>query len=245
MENYLDVRKFGHDFNCQRLSEAVERFIRKNFSEYSRTEAFLALDLSETKALLMRNDIEAGSEEEVLVAALKWCQHNDKVDCFITELSECVRFRLLSVKYLAYVLKDHDVVMSNKAISNYVLDQIQSMEQCLTSSQPRHAPEFCVAMPFRSKSFFHLSFPGEGANIVSKSFPDMICNHIKTMRHYAICKIGDSRLYLAGGIGKRQDHYENNDSIKGFMYDLHLDTWTESENLYRPTGDFSNAGVLR
>ena len=56
-QTYLDIRQVGTVFNCPRLLEAVDRFIRKNFTEFIRTQAFYELSENELVHYLDHNHL--------------------------------------------------------------------------------------------------------------------------------------------------------------------------------------------
>ena len=57
LQTYLDIRQVGTVFNCPRLLEAVDRFIRKNFTEFIRTPAFFELSENELVHYLDHNHL--------------------------------------------------------------------------------------------------------------------------------------------------------------------------------------------
>ena len=57
LQTYLDIRQVGTVFNCPRLLEAVDRFIRKNFTEFIRTQAFYELSENELVHYLDHNHL--------------------------------------------------------------------------------------------------------------------------------------------------------------------------------------------
>ena len=57
LQTYLDIRQVGTVFNCPRLLEAVDRFIRKNFTEFIGTQAFYELSEDELVQYLDHNHL--------------------------------------------------------------------------------------------------------------------------------------------------------------------------------------------
>jgi hypothetical protein len=57
-KTYLDIRDVASVFNSRRLLDQVDRFIRKNFSQFVHTQAFLDLDESNLLKYLKHNRLQ-------------------------------------------------------------------------------------------------------------------------------------------------------------------------------------------
>ncbi len=199
------------------------------------------MDLSEEelKVFLEHDQLRTPSEETVLHATLEWCKHNDKLNIFSKTLAPLVRFELVAVKSVLRYVREDERIRAEPTVADCLLDRVQSLSRLPVLSRPRFSTQMLVAMPYRSKNFYLITFFGDHIEFVSKQFPEMIHEHIDALINYSVCKVGDGRLYMAGGTG----YNENNEpfhSNRGFVYDLVEDEWMASADLL---GDSSNFGM--
>ncbi len=181
-------------------------------------------------AFLQHSHLRTPSEEVVLSSVLEWCRRRRRLDLF-PSLSEHVRFELISVKYVLRFVREDADVRGNPDVTNCLLDKVQQLPVPLPAlSRPRFSTQVLVAMPYRSKSFFLITFFGDHIEFVVKQFPEMIHEHIDALINYSVCKVGDNLLYMAGGTGYNVNN-EPFHSNKGFVYDLVEDRWTPSNDL--------------
>ena len=193
-------------------------------------------------AFLQHNHLRTPSEEVVLSAVLEWCRKRERLDKF-PELSAHIRFELISVKFVLRFVRDDAGVRANAAVTNSLLDKIQALPVPLPAlSRPRFSTQVLVAMPYRSKTFYLITFFGDHIEFVVKQFPEMIHEHIDALINYSVCKVGENLLYMAGGTGYNVNN-EPFHSDKGFVYDLVEDAWTPSANLQGDSSSFGMAAV--
>lgn len=240
-DTYLDIRDVGNVFNCPRLLEAVDKFIRRNFSEFTRSQAFLELKEDELMTYLKHNHLRTDTEETVFKAALEWCRSNDKIASF-PRLADHIRFDLVSIKSVCQTLKEDTKVRENTEVSNLLLDKMQSLSIPHTVSRPRFSTQVLVAMPYRSKSFYLVTFYG-GSHIEFsvREFPDMINEHINALINYSVCRVGH-HLYMAGGCGYTGEN-EQFHSDRGFLYDVVEDKWSLAPSLPSNNDNFGMAAI--
>jgi len=61
-QTYLDIREVASVFNSRRLLDQVDRFIRKNFSQFVHTQAFLDLDENHLVKYMKHNRLQVSLE---------------------------------------------------------------------------------------------------------------------------------------------------------------------------------------
>lgn len=179
---------------------------------------------------LQHDHLRTPSEEVVLASVVEWCRRRRRLDRFLC-LAGHVRFELISVKYVLRFIREDGDVRADAAVTDCLLDKVRSLPVPLPAlSRPRFSTQVLVAMPYRSKSFFLITFFGDHIEFVVKQFPEMIHEHIDALINYSVCKVGDNLLYMAGGTGYNINN-EPFHSNKGFVYDLVEDQWTPSSDL--------------
>ncbi len=223
-ETYLDIGEVGNVFNRQKLVMAVNRFIRQSFDDFTETSAFLDLAFPDLMNYLSHKSLNTSSEYVILKAAIRWCRHNDKFDLF-PKLADCINFELVSVHDLCETLKDKADQITDPAVKSLILDRMQNISQPLTTSRPRFPSHTLIAMPYRSKTFFAITFHGGLGSIEfeAREFPDMVNDHINSLTNYNVCSF-DNLVYLAGGtnyINESESQY----SSHGFIYNILDNSW--------------------
>jgi hypothetical protein len=210
-------------FCRSKLLLAVDRFIRRNFDEFIGSPAFLELPIADLCCYFKHKNLKTKSEETLFYAALKWCKHNKKLDQFPT-ISEHIQFNLISIKVLCSALKDDPGIRSSEVVQSHILDQMQNLSNPITISRPRFSAHSLIAMPYRSKSFYAITFHGLGSiefNI--RDFPEIVNDHINALTNYSVCSF-DNYLYLAGGTSYSSDNAAYNSDM-GFLYNILNNTW--------------------
>ena len=219
----MDIYEVGTVFSRPKLIQAVDRFIRSNFDEFVRTPAFLDLSLEELCAYLKHKNLRMKDEETVLKSVLKWCKHNQKIEDFC-QLSNHVQFDLISVRTLCAILKDDEIFKSSRSATNLILEKMQKIANPLVISRPRFSSHAFVAIPYKSKIFFCITFYGKDSIDFSiRDFPESVGDHLIPLVNYSICHF-DNYVYLAGGSNFSPSEAYNTD--RGFLYNIQNDTWT-------------------
>ncbi len=219
-DTYLDIRDVGNVFDCPRLSEAVDKFIRKNFAQFARTETFLTLEEDEVRKYLKHECLRTETEEEVFQAALDWCKKNGPLSAFVALASDCIRFHLLSVKFLAGVLADDTDVRADSAVSEFLLKEMRSPANVVVSaSRPRLSTRVLVAMPFKADAFHLAMFYGDHVEFKQRPYPDSLGG--ATYDFFSVCQLDSGRLLVAGGILNGDYNH------KAYIYSVASDEWSQ------------------
>ena len=106
-----------------------------------------------------------------------------------------------------------------------ILVEMQEMKSPLTISKPRFTPHMLVAMPYRSKCFFVITFQNPNSIDFSiRDYPEIVSEQINSLTNFFVTGF-DHFLYLAGGTGYTNDG-DAFQSQKGFIYNVLNKTWT-------------------
>lgn len=112
--NCLGIKSFAEVHGCCELKELAYRHSLSRFSEVSRSEEFLMLDLNQVTDMLCRDNLRVSSEEEVFDAALGWINYNRAERAqFMPQLLRLVRLPLLPPTILADKVKSNDLIRSS------------------------------------------------------------------------------------------------------------------------------------
>ena len=147
---------------------------------------------------------------------------------YFSGLSEHIQFDLISIKYICGILRENEDVKSNDTVRDLLLEKMQNLKFPLAISKPRFSPHRLVAMPYRSKTFFVITFHGieSGVDFVIKDFPEIFTEQINSLNNYNICSSGNY-VYLTGGTNyTSEDRIQSFLSGQGFLYNVIEDTWT-------------------
>ena len=75
-ENCLGICRFAEMHGCQSLRDVSWRYAVEHFLEVSKSEEFLSTPFQLLESLVQSEDLNIKSEENVLDAVMKWCQHD-------------------------------------------------------------------------------------------------------------------------------------------------------------------------
>ena len=243
----MDISEVGMVFARPKLTKAVDRFIRANFDDFVYTPAFLELSLEELSKYLKSKrfykflnrflfylhivyneifsdkNLQMKDEETVLKSVLKWCKNNQKSEEF-RHLIEFIQFDLISVRTICTTLKDDDVFLNSREMTNLVLEKMQKIANPLVTSRPRFSSHTFIAIPYKSKCFFAITFYGKDSiDFETKNFPESVGDHLIPLTNYGICHF-DNYVYIAGGSTFAPNEAYNTE--KGFLYHIRQNTWT-------------------
>ena len=222
-QTYIDICEVGTVFSRPKLIQAVDRFIRSNFDEFVTTTAFLELSQVELCAYLKHKNLKMKDEETVLKSALRWCKHNQTEEEF-KNLAQYIQFDLISVRTLCAILKDDDVFKNCRITTNMILEKMQKIANPLVTSRPRFSSHAFIAIPYKSKIFFSITFYGKDSiDFNIREFPESVGDHLIPLVNYGVCHF-DNYVYIAGGSTFSPSEAYNTD--QGFLYNILNDIWT-------------------
>ncbi|KAK6492188.1 kelch-like protein 40b [Huso huso] len=113
LSNCLAIFRLGLMLDCARLAIAARDFISDRFQLISRDQDFEQLSASELAAIISSDSLNVEKEEIVFEAVMKWVS-NDKQNrlASLTDLFDCVRFRLIPKNYFASNVETHKLIKS-------------------------------------------------------------------------------------------------------------------------------------
>ncbi|KAK6963049.1 kelch-like protein 28 [Biomphalaria glabrata] len=91
LENYFDYYQTGKLLSSQPVTKAAWWFMLKNFNSFVKTDAFLELSISELLNLVRSQKLVVDSENDVMMAILKWTDYRPNVP--LNDLSEIRKLR--------------------------------------------------------------------------------------------------------------------------------------------------------
>lgn len=112
--NCLGIKMFAESHGCYGLMELARRHSLSRFTEVSRSEEFLTLDLDQVTDLLNRDNIRVINEEEVFDAAVGWINYSieDRAK-HMPHLLRLVRLPLLCPTVLVDKVKSNPLISSS------------------------------------------------------------------------------------------------------------------------------------
>ena len=82
------------------------------------------------------------------------------------------------------MLREDADIKSNDKIRDLCLQKMQNMSLPLAISKPRFSNHRLIAMPYRSKAFFCISFHGIGSiDFLVKDFPEIFTEQINSLNN--------------------------------------------------------------
>ncbi|KAK1171963.1 kelch-like protein 40b [Acipenser oxyrinchus oxyrinchus] len=113
LSNCLAIFRLGLMLDCARLAIAARDFISDRFQLISRDQDFEQLSASELAAIISSDSLNVEKEEIVFEAVMKWVS-NDKQNrlASLTDLFDCVRFRLIPKTYFVSNVETHELIKS-------------------------------------------------------------------------------------------------------------------------------------
>ena len=126
------------------------------------------------------------------------------------------------------MLREDTDIKSNDKIRDLFLQKMQNMSLPLAISKSRFSTHRLIAMPYRSKVFFVISFHGVGfIDFLVKDFPEIFTEQINSLNNYTICSFGNY-VYLTGGTNYTTEEMPRESflSAQGFLYNVIEDAWS-------------------
>lgn len=120
-QNCLGIRNFAEAHGCQDLSNAIDRYAMKNFSEVAKSQEFLQHSCQNIEKLIRSSELCVNNEQEVFEAIVTWVKHDpEEREPMLPKLMKHVRFPLLPVKYLVKEVDSCDLVKRSLDCRDYV-----------------------------------------------------------------------------------------------------------------------------
>lgn len=123
VQDALYIRMFADQYMCHDLIMCCNRFIDKNFSKISQTEAFLELNSVDLIEILKRDELSVDCEEQVYEALLGWIKFDvEGRKEHLHELLKHIRLPLVGPAYLFETIKNNELIKNN-LVARDLLDE--------------------------------------------------------------------------------------------------------------------------
>ena len=109
--NILSIRHVALTLNCyEELLKKSNIFIQQYFLEVAKTKSFLELSVDDINDLLLNDQLNVSSEQQVLEALISWITHDIKVrKPHLPQLMSRIRLHLISPEYLVkFVIQEEN-----------------------------------------------------------------------------------------------------------------------------------------
>lgn len=112
--NCLAIYRLALMMNCARLAIAARDYIADRFETICKDEDFLELDPPELLAIIGADALNVEKEEVVFETLMRWIKKDkEKRVKALEEAFDCIRFRLIPVKYFTEKVEKEDLIKSN------------------------------------------------------------------------------------------------------------------------------------
>ncbi|XP_069791802.1 kelch-like protein 41a isoform X2 [Narcine bancroftii] len=121
VDNCLAIFRLGLLLDCPRLALSAREYASDRFEQISRAEDFVQLALHELIGLIAGDSLNVEQEEVVFEAAMRWVRSDkEERSKHLGEVFDCIRFRLMTEKYVKdHVAKD-DIVKADPDLGKKV-----------------------------------------------------------------------------------------------------------------------------
>ncbi|XP_072304524.1 kelch-like protein 7 [Eucyclogobius newberryi] len=112
--NCLGISDFADYMDCAELKAVAEDFVLLHFTEVSKREEFLQLDVTRLAHFLHQDQLTAQSEEQIYDAAVRWLKYDVcNREQYMVEVLGCVRFPLVSKTFLSNTVQAEPLIQDN------------------------------------------------------------------------------------------------------------------------------------
>lgn len=112
--NCLAIYRLALMMNCARLAIAARDYIADRFETICKDKDFLELDPPELFAIIGADALNVEKEEVVFEALMRWIRKDkEKRVKALDEAFDCIRFRLIPVKYFNEKVEKEDLIKTN------------------------------------------------------------------------------------------------------------------------------------
>lgn len=121
--NCLGIEAAAFTFDCTALRSTANQYIYDNFVAVSQTDEFKSLSAERLGEYLSSDDIRVEREEQVFECLMHWINHDaDARKGYFKQLSQHVRFPLMSPYYLADHVETEEIVLSSPECTALLLE---------------------------------------------------------------------------------------------------------------------------
>ncbi|NP_001082404.1 kelch like family member 41 L homeolog [Xenopus laevis] len=115
--NCLAIFRLGLLLDCPRLAVTARDYVCDRFMQICNEEDFLQLAPHELIAVISSDALNVEKEELVFEAVIRWVQTDkENKEKSLSDLFDCIRFRLMPEKYVIDRVEKHDIIKANPDI---------------------------------------------------------------------------------------------------------------------------------
>ncbi|XP_046846951.1 kelch-like protein 18 [Xenia sp. Carnegie-2017] len=231
--NCLGILNFADAFSCISLSQAADEFTVKNFKHVVDSDEFLSLPYEQISRLLIREDLNIRSEEQIFEAVMKWVKKDEEDrKVFLPNLLKNVRLALLSPQYLCDKVCNDELIRNSlicrdliDEVKNYFLLPERRNDFTGVFAKPRKCSEASGAI----YAVGGLTQSGEPLSTVEKfdllNLEWQSCKSMLTLRTRVGVAVLDNKLYALGG-------YDGNDRLSTVeFFDAEENIWCRTSSM--------------
>ncbi|XP_036041397.1 kelch-like protein 41 [Onychomys torridus] len=119
--NCLAILRLGLLLDCPRLAISAREFVSDRFVQICKEEDFMQLSPQELISVISNDSLNVEKEEVVFEAVMKWVR-TDKENRAksLSEVFDCIRFRLMAEKYFKDHVEKDDIIKSNPEVQKKI-----------------------------------------------------------------------------------------------------------------------------
>lgn len=119
--NCLAILRLGLLLDCPRLAISAREFVSDRFVQICKEEDFMQLSPQELISVISNDSLNVEKEEVVFEAVMKWVR-TDKENRVknLSEVFDCIRFRLMTEKYFKDHVEKDDIIKSNPELQKKI-----------------------------------------------------------------------------------------------------------------------------
>uniref|UniRef100_A0A8D1C081 BBSome complex member BBS5 n=1 Tax=Sus scrofa TaxID=9823 RepID=A0A8D1C081_PIG len=119
--NCLAILRLGLLLDCPRLAISAREFVSDRFVQICKEEDFMQLSPQELISVISNDSLNVEKEEAVFEAVMKWVR-TDKENRVknLSEVFDCIRFRLMTEKYFKDHVEKDDIIKSNPELQKKI-----------------------------------------------------------------------------------------------------------------------------
>ncbi|XP_028618881.1 kelch-like protein 41 isoform X2 [Grammomys surdaster] len=119
--NCLAILRLGLLLDCPRLAISAREFVSDRFVQICKEEDFMQLSPQELISVVSNDSLNVEKEEVVFEAVMKWVR-TDKENRAknLSEVFDCIRFRLMAEKYFKDHVEKDDIIKSNPEVQKKI-----------------------------------------------------------------------------------------------------------------------------
>ncbi|XP_048864541.1 kelch-like protein 31 [Brienomyrus brachyistius] len=245
VENCMYVANIADTYNLKNTKEAVQKFMRSNFIEFSEMEQFLKLTYEQISDFLMDDSLQLPSEITAFQIAMKWLDFDEKRLKYAADLLANIRFGIISAPDLVNHVQSVPRMMQDTECHRLLVDAMNYhllpyQQNILQSRRTKVRGGQRVLLTVGGR-------PALTEKSLSKDVlyrdADNIWNRLTEMpaKSFNQCvAVLDGFLYVAGGEDQNDARNQAKHAVSNFCrYDPRFNTWIHLSSMIQKRTHFS------